>query len=70
MANAKEAFDLLEEGFTQLEAIYRKQAGALESVKDMAKLLRKLPTVNPALPTVSFTPFATFKFARHGCCDE
>ena len=53
-ANKKEAKVIMQEGFQGLETFYRKYATAVDGLKDMAKTLRRLPTVDPATPTVSF----------------
>ena len=49
----KEAEQLAEEGLETVALVYRKGAAALEGLKDMAKQLRRLPTVDLELPTVS-----------------
>lgn len=49
----KEAEALAEEGLATVALVYRKGATALDGLKDMAKQLRRLPTVDLELPTVS-----------------
>lgn len=51
--NVRDVENTLEEGFKSLEALYEKGKGALDSVKYIAIALRKLPTVNMNVPTVS-----------------
>lgn len=50
--NKREAEALAEEGIEAVAAVYRKGAGAVDGLKDMAKQLRRLPVVDLALPTV------------------
>ena len=52
----KEAEQLAKEGLETVALVYRKGAAALEGLKDMAKQLRRLPTVDLELPTVSLPP--------------
>ena len=52
----KEAEQLAEEGLEMVALVYRKGAPALEGLKDIAKQLRHLPTVDLELPTVSPPP--------------
>ncbi|KAK9816846.1 hypothetical protein WJX72_006009 [[Myrmecia] bisecta] len=49
----KEAQTLSEEGFARMEALYRKSASAVEDLKEIAKKLRRLPLVDPHVPTVA-----------------
>ena len=51
-ASMKDAFAVLDEGFASLEAVFRKNAASLDAVKDVARMLRKLPAVDTAVPTV------------------
>ncbi|KAL4859859.1 Nucleolar GTP-binding protein 1 [Chlorella vulgaris] len=47
-ANKKEAVALQEEGFASLQAVF-----SLDELKDVAKSLRRLPVVEPNVPTVA-----------------
>ncbi|GAB4823843.1 hypothetical protein N2152v2_010889 [Parachlorella kessleri] len=51
--NKKEAVELQQEGFERLEATFTKGAYAVDELKEVAKSLRKLPVVDPDLPTVA-----------------
>ena len=55
----REAEALAEEGLEAVAAVYRKGAGAVDGLKDMAKQLRRLPVVDLALPTVRANPLLT-----------
>lgn len=48
----KEALAAYEEGVERVQAAFRKGALALEDLKEMVKALRRLPVVDPTLPTV------------------
>ena len=50
--NKRDAEQLAEEGMETITLVYRKGATALDGLKDMAKQLRRLPTVDLELPTV------------------
>ncbi|KAL4425825.1 hypothetical protein ABPG75_009841 [Micractinium tetrahymenae] len=52
-ANKKEALALQEEGFARLEAVFSRGSYAVDELKDVAKSLRRLPVVEPELPTVA-----------------
>ncbi len=57
MAKAQSKRDVLatvDEGIAKVSSIYNKGARAVEDLKDMVKALRRLPVVDPALPTVIF----------------
>ena len=49
----KDIHATLEEGFKSLEALYEKSCDIVDSVKQIAITLRKLPTVDMGIPTVS-----------------
>ncbi len=51
--NKRDAEQLAEEGMETITLVYKKGATALDGLKDMAKQLRRLPTVDLELPTVS-----------------
>lgn len=51
--NKKDAEQLAQEGMDTITLVYQKGATALDGLKDMAKQLRRLPTVDLELPTVS-----------------
>ena len=52
-ANKREALALRQEGFSRVEAVYDRGSDALEELKEIAKSLRRLPVVDPSLPTVA-----------------
>ena len=49
----KEALATVDEGFAALEAQFLKSAAAVDELVDVARALRRLPLVDPYLPTVS-----------------
>lgn len=49
----KEALDLRDEGFANVDSTYKRQAYILDQLKEVAKSLRKLPVVDPKLPTIA-----------------
>jgi len=49
----REATLVMEEGFKSVEQAFQKSVTSLDSVKDIARVLRKLPTVDPTIPTVT-----------------
>ena len=49
----KEALDLRDEGFANVESVYKRQAYVLDEMKEIAKSLRRLPVVDPSLPIVA-----------------
>ena len=49
---AREADALAEEGLAAVQALYQKGAGAVDGLKHMAQALRRLPVVEPLVPTV------------------
>lgn len=49
----KEALDLRDEGFAKVDSTYKRQSYMLEELKEVAKSLRRLPVVDPDLPTVA-----------------
>eukprot|EP00884_Botryococcus_braunii_P021816 jgi/Botrbrau1/8318/Bobra.0081s0007.1 len=49
----KEVLAALEEGFERVQAVYNKAALALEDLKEMVKAVRRLPVVDPSLPTLA-----------------
>jgi len=49
----KEALDLKDEGFANVDSTYKRQAYILDQLKEVAKSLRKLPVVDPKLPTIA-----------------
>ena len=51
----KEAEAVAADGFERVEAAYRARCGAVEELKDVAKRLRRLPVIQPEIPTVSQT---------------
>ena len=53
-ANRKEALALAEEGSVTLAAAFSKGAPAVDALCTIARQLRRLPAVEPYLPTVSF----------------
>jgi len=52
-ANKKEAIALQVEGFARVEAVFTRGAPAVDELKEIAKSLRRLPVVDPRLPTVA-----------------
>jgi nucleolar GTP-binding protein len=52
-ANKKDALALQAEGFSKVEAIFNRGADAVDELKELAKSLRRLPVVDPRLPTVA-----------------
>ena len=44
------------DGFERVESAYRARCGAVEELKDVAKRLRRLPVIQPEIPTVSQRP--------------
>jgi nucleolar GTP-binding protein len=52
-ANKKEAVALQIEGFERVEAVFLRGAAGVDELKDVAKSLRRLPVVDPRLPTVA-----------------
>ena len=48
----QEALDVLEEGFEELERLYRKNAEDVRYLKYISQTLRSLPTVRADVPTV------------------
>jgi nucleolar GTP-binding protein len=49
----KEAEEMREKGFAEMEAYYRKYARCVDDLKSIAKLLRKLPVAELETPTVA-----------------
>ncbi len=49
----KEALDLRDEGFSQVESTYKRYSYVVEELKEIAKSLRKLPVVDPGVTTVA-----------------
>jgi nucleolar GTP-binding protein len=49
----KEALDLRDEGFANVDSTYKRQAYILDQLKEVAKSLRQLPVVDPKLPTIA-----------------
>ena len=54
----KEAEAVAADGFERVESAYRARCGAVEELKDVAKRLRRLPVIQPEIPTVSHRPLA------------
>jgi nucleolar GTP-binding protein len=52
-ANKRDALALQAEGFARVEAIFNRGADAVDELKELAKSLRRLPVVDPRLPTVA-----------------
>ncbi|KAL4523871.1 hypothetical protein Ndes2437A_g00437 [Nannochloris sp. 'desiccata'] len=52
-ANKRDALALQAEGFSRVEAIFNRGADAVDELKELAKSLRRLPVVDPRLPTVA-----------------
>lgn len=52
-ANKKEAVILQEEGLERVQVVFGRGADAVDELKEVAKALRRLPVVDPALPTVA-----------------
>eukprot|EP00887_Chlorella_sp_A99_P004720 scaffold4.g4720.t1 len=52
-ANKREAVALQEEGVQRLESVFSRGAFAVDELKGIAKALRRLPVVEPELPTVA-----------------
>lgn len=52
----KEALAAADEGFAALEVLFLKGAAAVDELVDVARALRRLPLVDPFLPTVSALP--------------
>lgn len=51
--NKRDAIALQTEGFSRVEAIFHRGADAVDELKELAKSLRRLPVVDPKLPTVA-----------------
>lgn len=51
--NKRDAIALQTEGFSRVEAVFNRGADAVDELKELAKSLRRLPVVDPALPTVA-----------------
>ena len=49
----KEALDLRDQGFQNVESTYKRYSYILDELKEIAKSLRKLPVVDPELSTVA-----------------
>jgi nucleolar GTP-binding protein len=49
----KEALDLRDQGFASVESTYKRYSYILDELKEIAKILRKLPVVDPELSTVA-----------------
>lgn len=49
----KEALDLRDQGFENVESTYKRYSYILDELKEIAKSLRKLPVVDPELSTVA-----------------
>jgi nucleolar GTP-binding protein len=49
----KEALDLRDEGFANVESTYKRYSYVIEELKEIAKSLRKLPVVDTEIPTVA-----------------
>ena len=49
----KEALDLRDEGFADVESTYKRYSYVIEELKEIAKSLRKLPVVDTGIPTVA-----------------
>ncbi len=49
----KEALATADEGFAVLEALFNKSGAAIDELVGVARALRRLPLVDPFLPTVS-----------------
>lgn len=49
----KEALAAVDEGFAALEALFLRGAASVDELVDVARALRRLPLVDPFLPTVS-----------------
>ena len=52
-ANKREALSLRDEGYERITAVYDRGSAAVEELKEIAKSLRRLPVVDPDLPTVA-----------------
>jgi nucleolar GTP-binding protein len=68
----KEALAAVDEGFAALEALFLKGAAAVDELVDVARALRRLPLVDPFLPTVSVClslPFALHLPTGPHCCN-
>lgn len=50
--------------------MYKKGAGAVDGLKDMAKQLRRLPVVDLTLPTVRLHPNALISKPAHLSCSS
>lgn len=48
----KEVLATVDEGIAKVVSVYNKGAKAVDDLKDMVKALRRLPVVDPVLPTV------------------
>ena len=51
--NKRDAVALQTEGFSKVESIFQRGADAVDELKELAKSLRRLPVVDPGLPTVA-----------------
>lgn len=51
-----EALKLREAGYAALQALYRRQAGHIDSLKTVAMALRRLPVVDVSYPMVRWRP--------------
>ena len=54
--NKAEAYAVQEAGFTSLQSVFAKGVPALDNLKVVAQQLRRLPTVDVEVPTVSSGP--------------
>lgn len=52
-ASKREAIALQEEGFARMETVFSKGTDAVDRLKEVARNLRKLPVVQPELPTMA-----------------
>ena len=50
----KEALATMDAGFEAIESAFKQGARTMDSVKQIAQMLRKLHSLNPAIPSVSF----------------
>ena len=53
----------MDAGFEAIESAFRQGARTMDSVKQIAQMLRKLHSLDPAIPSVSLLPLASLAFS-------
>ena len=61
----KEAKEVLETGFKAVETAFQRGASSMNSVKDIAQMLRRLHTVDPTTPSVR--PILVLGWSEYAC---